>query len=143
MKAITIKQPWATLLMLGEKKIETRSWATKHRGRLLIHAASAQSPTLIAICQQEPFRSVLARHGITDFAQLRRGVILGTVELVDCLRVELFPPAQPLSSLEEAFGDYTPGRHGWFVKDPQPLILPITYRGKLGLFDVEDALINA
>jgi hypothetical protein len=37
------------------------------------------------------------------------------------LRVELFPPSQPLSSLEEAFGDFTPGRHGWFVRDPQPL----------------------
>jgi hypothetical protein len=143
MKALTVIQPWATLLMLGEKKIETRSWATQHRGKLAIHAASRHNPTLAAICQQEPFRSILARHGFTEFAALPRGVILGTVELVDCVRVELIPSSQPLTALEEAFGDFTPGRWGWFMSNPQFLDIPIKARGKLGLFDVEDGLINA
>lgn len=38
MKALTLIQPWATLIMLGEKQIETRSWNTKYRGKLAIHA---------------------------------------------------------------------------------------------------------
>lgn len=38
MKVITLIQPWATLVALGEKKIETRSWSTNFRGRIAIHA---------------------------------------------------------------------------------------------------------
>lgn len=38
MKAVTISQPFATLVALGAKTLETRSWATKHRGDLAIHA---------------------------------------------------------------------------------------------------------
>lgn len=41
MKAITIRQPWASLIALGEKKIETRSWQTKYRGPILIHAGKS------------------------------------------------------------------------------------------------------
>lgn len=39
MKAITLTQPWATLVAIGAKRIETRSWATRYRGPLAIHAA--------------------------------------------------------------------------------------------------------
>ena len=38
MKVLTIKQPWATLIMQGDKRFEFRSWQTKYRGDLLIHA---------------------------------------------------------------------------------------------------------
>lgn len=38
MKVITLIQPWATLIALGEKQIETRSWSTKYRGEIAIHA---------------------------------------------------------------------------------------------------------
>jgi hypothetical protein len=41
MKALTVLQPWAQLLILGAKRYETRSWKTKHRGPLLIHAGRA------------------------------------------------------------------------------------------------------
>jgi len=39
MKALTLTQPWATLVILGVKRIETRGWATPYRGRIAIHAA--------------------------------------------------------------------------------------------------------
>jgi hypothetical protein len=39
MKVISIIQPWATLIAIGEKKFETRSWSTKYRGELAIHAS--------------------------------------------------------------------------------------------------------
>lgn len=41
MKAITLTQPWATLVAIGAKRIETRSWTTRYRGPLTIHAAKA------------------------------------------------------------------------------------------------------
>lgn len=46
MKAITLHQPWASLVALGQKSIETRSWATKHRGPIAIHAA-AHVPSVV------------------------------------------------------------------------------------------------
>jgi hypothetical protein len=109
MKAITVIQPWATLIMLGENRIETRSWRTEHRGRLAIHAGRRNHPTYRTICETEPFRSILQKHGITDSAELPRGVILGTVHLDDCVMVDLLPPGVP-TPLERAFGDYSPGR---------------------------------
>ena len=39
MKALSLTQPWAELVVLGEKQWETRSWRTSHRGRIAIHAA--------------------------------------------------------------------------------------------------------
>lgn len=44
MKVISIMQPWATLIVLGHKKIETRSWNTKYRGEILIHASAGKKP---------------------------------------------------------------------------------------------------
>ncbi len=49
MKAISILQPWASLVALGHKKIETRSWNTKYRGELLIHASKKQTHMLDTI----------------------------------------------------------------------------------------------
>jgi hypothetical protein len=72
MKCITLWQPWASLILWGEKKIETRSWATQHRGLLAIHSAAKDHPTLAAICATEPFRTILARHGIREFKELPR-----------------------------------------------------------------------
>jgi hypothetical protein len=83
MKCLTLYQPWATLLILGAKKIETRSWQTSHRGPLAIHAGAKDHPTLRPLCHEPPFREVLASHGITDWDQLPRKVLLGTVTLVD------------------------------------------------------------
>jgi hypothetical protein len=68
MKALTIRQPWASLIMDGSKDVENRSRPTKYRGILVIHAGLADDPT-------EP----------AD-ADLPRGAIIGTVRLVDCVR---------------------------------------------------------
>src|SRR5436190_23079453 len=119
MKCITLWQPWATLIMLGIKKIETRSWHTQHRGPLAIHSAAKDHPTLAAICATEPFRSQLENAGFSSFRDLPRRCIMGTVQLDDCVRVELLPPGTP-TPLEEAFGDYSPGGWGWLLSNPTP-----------------------
>ena len=68
-KALTLSQPYATLLALGQKRIETRSWSTSFRGPLLIHAGAGLGPVggaqgLMELCRSEPFRSILLAAGI-------------------------------------------------------------------------------
>jgi hypothetical protein len=60
MKALSIIQPWATLLAMGAKKIETRSYRTPYRGPLLIHASKTLSPSGMQLAKTEPFLSAPA-----------------------------------------------------------------------------------
>jgi hypothetical protein len=101
MKALTLTQPWATLIAIGAKRFETRSWATAYRGPLAIHAATSLRPIggvagLRALVRQEPFSSALKRWGddwgsdvIGDPSYyLPFGKIVATCTLIDCLAIE-------------------------------------------------------
>ncbi|HNQ88091.1 MAG TPA: ASCH domain-containing protein [Verrucomicrobiota bacterium] len=81
MKAITVRQPFAGLIVAGVKDVENRTWNTRLRGRIAIHAASAK-PSAGAMEFYE--REVKARgwKWPKDLVELRGGII-GTVELVD------------------------------------------------------------
>lgn len=142
MKALTLTQPWATLVVIGAKRIETRSWGTKYRGRLAIHAAKSYPRWARNLAVQEPFFTVLHQAGYPP-AGLYLGCVIATAELVACWRVPVnwWTPEQRtevgLSDLELAFGDFTPGRYLWFLKDVQPLE-PVPARGSLGLWDWQD-----
>jgi hypothetical protein len=59
MKALSLWQPWATLIALKKKQIETRSWRTTYRGPLAIHAAKSYPQEARDLCSTEPFYSVL------------------------------------------------------------------------------------
>src|SRR5574343_1234835 len=63
MKAITLHQPWATLVAIGAKRIETRSWSTNYRGPIAIHAAKGFPKDAQALCYTEPFRTALKQNG--------------------------------------------------------------------------------
>ncbi|MEY2355573.1 ASCH domain-containing protein [Lysinibacillus capsici] len=63
MKAITIKQPWATLIALGEKRFETRSWQTKYRIPIAIHAGKTMD---MEYCEYLPIKRALQKHGIDN-----------------------------------------------------------------------------
>jgi hypothetical protein len=91
------------------------------------------------LCLQEPCRSALQRAGIDIWSRLPCGVLLGTVELVDCVRVEEFGevPAEELS-----LGDFRAGRWVWRLENPTLLRAKIAYRGQLGIFDVADDLLH-
>ncbi len=65
MKCLSLRQPWATLLLLGEKRHETRPWRTEYRGPLVIRASVSFPPAAHALCQMEPFGSALLKAGIT------------------------------------------------------------------------------
>lgn len=108
MRAITLTQPWATLVAIGAKRIETRSWATSYRGRLAIHAAKGLGPVggkrgLRELCSTEPFCSVLnawANEYAKSYTDLKSmverplmplGCVVATCELVECVSTS-FPP---------------------------------------------------
>ena len=80
MKALSIKQPWAWLIIHGGKDIENRTWHTKFRGRFLVHAAQGMT-------SNEFTNAFLYCHdrGLTmpDRDDMLRGGIIGTVELID------------------------------------------------------------
>jgi hypothetical protein len=132
MKALSLLQPWATLVVMGAKTIETRSWQTAHRGPLLIHASTGRKGSIL--CAQPPFGNY-----IKDFSRLPFGAIIGTVTLTDVVPVEtLLLPASQLALLtleEKAFGDYTKGRYAWLLSDPVMLPQPIFIKGSLGLWN--------
>lgn len=146
MKAISLWQPWATLIAIGAKKVETRSWHTSYRGTIYIHAAKHWTQEEADTCHDEPFRSVLMRHlGLSSHAplvyenllksQLPFGALIATASLKECLKYGHWVEA--LSEQERAFGYYAAGRYGWVFENIQPLPKPIPFRGAQGIFDVE------
>jgi hypothetical protein len=88
LKAITLLQPWASLLAAGIKTIETRSWNTNHRGPLLIHASQkTDEPRQVYIMGREWMRELLAaKLGVHALADLPLGKIVGAGELTHAYR---------------------------------------------------------
>ena len=129
MKALSLTQPWATLVATGRKKIETRSWRTNYRGDLVIHASRGFPRDCRSLCEEYPFSEALT---VAPNA-LPRGVCLAVVTLADCYRIE----RPPSDEFEAAFGDYAPGRYGWVFEELRPLREPVARRGSLGLWECE------
>lgn len=124
---LSLWQPWASLVVLGAKRWETRSWATRYRGRLLIHATKRFDAENRALCREEPFRSALAKHGYTDPSQLPLGAILGGVYLRHIHRTDV---ARPLVGNDEvAMGDWSKGRYAWQLGNPRVLRTPLPTAG--------------
>ena len=113
MKAITLHQPYATLIAIGAKRIETRGWRTLYRGPLAIHAARSLSPEMRALCVREPFRTVLQQAGYTAPEKSPLGAVVATCSLVDCLPTGADQGTRPhalpcMGTAEWAFGNYAP-----------------------------------
>lgn len=142
MKALSLIQPWATLIAIGSKRIETRSWSTDYRGPIAIHASKWMTPAgkyvnadveaCIAMCYREPFTTELTMGGIARVLDLPSGAIVATARLVDVVRTD----AIRVGELEREFGDYRPGRFAWRLADVQQLRTPVPYRGFPGLWDL-------
>ena len=80
LKAISVRQPYAWLLVAGHKDIENRKWKTRHRGRLLVHASSRPDPHIDEIRQD-----IYRRFGIRIPRHLPLGGVVGQVNIVDCV----------------------------------------------------------
>jgi len=125
MKALSLIQPWATLVTIGAKRIETRDWATAHLGLIAIHASKREDGLHLARVQ--PFSDCLA--GL----KLPRGAILCVVDLWKIEQITPYTELPP--DPEYQFGDYTPGRFMWHVHTVYKFPEPIQSRGALGLWE--------
>lgn len=146
MKAITIKQPWATLIALGEKRFETRGWQTKYRGELAIHAGKQVDRDA---CLEPEIKAALVRNGILSISMLPTGSVIGTVTLKDCIQsVETWTAGYILENGERVyspeydFGDFTPGRYAWELGDVRQLLEPVPAKGQLSLWNWEGSGIH-
>jgi ASCH domain. len=158
-RAITLTQPYATLIAIGAKHIETRSWATSYRGPLAIHAGKGLSPVggragLYDLAFSDPdgyFYPALHQTNVFCIDDLPRGAIVATCDLVDCVPTTyvktvkvLHYERQKLQWLwtveEKAFGDYADGRWAWLLANITPLAEPIPARGALSLWTWDGAL---
>lgn len=131
MKAISLWQPWASLMAMGSKKIETRGHPIRYRGTLLIHAAKKVLPLWMI---QDVLNSV---DGIYP-RLLPRGCLLCRVDIIDCKQVNS-RNAPPLNELP--FGDFRTGRYMW-ITDNLVTFDPIPFSGSQGLFNVPDDLLS-
>ncbi len=95
MKALTLHQPWAHLVAIGAKRIETRSWATSYRGRLAIHASANKRfinmRSVDYLCATEPFYSVLQGDAERTGRLMQLGAVVATCELRECVYIPPFP----------------------------------------------------
>jgi hypothetical protein len=153
---LTLTEPWASLVVLGEKEWETRGWSTSYRGLLLIQAAKTMPEYAQEACATEPFKSVLARHGLVFSDQptalgfetkrtfaFSLGAIVGAVDLVDTARTERVSAA--LTAIpgerarnELAFGYFDAGRWAFRLANPRKFAKPIPVRGQLGIWPISD-----
>lgn len=142
MKAITLHQPWASLIAAGFKTVETRSWPTNHRGPIAIHAgrtsaADGIDAVIAALATQDcgPVTDVL------DAIYRMRyplGAVVCTASIVDCVRMdaEVIAKASPL---ERALGGWRPDRYAWMLDDVTELYGPVVARGAQGIWGLDMA----
>lgn len=117
MKALSIRQPWAGLIVHDYKDIENRGWATHYRGPILIHAPLTRDEDLIP-----EFDTALAEGGLPPI-EWRTGGFVGVAVIVDCVTTH--------------DSEWFDGPYGFVLEAAQPLPF-YPYKGALGLFEVPD-----
>jgi ASCH domain-containing protein len=126
-RALSVRRPWANLIIAGYKTVESRSWVTGHRGELAIHGGQAW----------EPAGAMLAAElGLRGFDTPREcaGGYLGLVRLVD---------VHPAAGCCAPWGDQEAGVFHWVLGDPAPFSTPVPGKGRLGLYWVPADLLWA
>ncbi|MDB4876410.1 MAG: hypothetical protein JWM41_2856 [Gemmatimonadetes bacterium] len=147
MKALTLTQPWASLVAFGAKSIETRSWRTEYRGRIAIHAAKGFPDDARYFVSASPFQETLsAAMGLSPVlaSALPIASIIAVATLKDCFKfdartamlIEGRAITGRLPDHELAFGDYSPGRFGFVLADVVALREPVPARGMLNLWNI-------
>ena len=124
MKALSILQPWAWLIVNGHKDIENRTWGTGFRGQVLIHAGKTYPKCDFA----DDLDIYGRRYGAYPATREEMtGGIVGVATIVDCVR--------------KSDSEWFNGPYGFVLRDARQL--PLTpLRGQLGFFDVPDDLVR-
>lgn len=127
MKALSLKQPWAELVVSGKKTVELRNWNTQFRGEFLVHAS------------KQPNLEACKRFG---FNNLPTGCIIGKATLTD---VKAYKNMNEFNADQHKHhatpGWYDTKAKGFLLKDAKR-IAPIPFKGRLNFFDVADTLIK-
>jgi len=122
MRALSIRQPWAWLILHAGKDVENRTWRTSYRGPILIHAAQKGDSE-----QWYHLWHTRVNWNLPPLAEMGLGGFVGTATIVDCV-----------TDSESVWFD---GAYGFVLADVKPLPKFIPYRGRLGLFNVDDSVI--
>lgn len=165
MKLISLYEPWATLMRLGLKTIETRSWATAYRGPLAIQASKGglsridlfetirDTPGMFFALHTIPgFMDWFNRGGKGPIGHLfPLGKIVATTQPTECCPTVASGQGLCLKwasaerkrqqGNEKYFGDYSYGRFGWITEQLFRLPEPIPFKAKQGLVNVPDDVI--
>lgn len=121
MKVLSIKEPYASLIMMNIKKIETRSFKTKYRGELYIHASLSKSNQ---------------NSELSKLISPMYGEIICKCSLVDCVLMtdEFIENLKKENPMEYKCRHYEVGRYAWILEDIK-IIKPIKAKGKLGIWN--------
>lgn len=124
MKALTIKEPWASLIINDYKKYEFRSWKTNYRGKILIHAGMSIEKDML---------EKIKNYNI----EITKGAIIGEADLVDCILVnEAFD--KELRNIDNiVYGNNHIDTYAWKLENIKKYDKPIPVKGMLGLWNYE------
>lgn len=128
MKALTICQPYAHLIMQGRKTCENRTWATNYRGQLYIHAGKNRQWL------------DLGDNDMDDGIHVDRmafGAVVAICDLVACIHIDSRLLPEWHAKMTDEQRDHVSGPYCWIVSNVAP-IGPWPYRGAQGLFDIND-----
>lgn len=121
-KALSVRQPWATLILDGSKTMDLRTWSTTYRGPLAIYASLEVEKETCKIYN-------------VDVKTLTTGALIGLVDLADV--IPLTKKSYDENKKKHLAGrNYREGMFGWVLKNPRPLDPPRITKGRLNLFDV-------
>jgi hypothetical protein len=116
MKALSVRQPWAWLIVQGTKRVENRSWHTHFRGDLVIHAGLSRSD----------YFGPDDEEGVPELGPEHFGVLCGIVTVVDCV------PIEDVEGQPHATGPWC-----WILENARQFP-PVPFKGTLGLFTLPD-----
>lgn len=125
MKALSLKQPWAELVVSGKKTIELRKWNTKFRGEFLVHASKI------------PDSNAMGKLGFKENS-VPLGSILGKARLVDVKKYDSKAELAKDKNKHLATSDW--GEYGFVLKDIRRLEKPILAKGSLNFWNFEGKL---
>lgn len=132
---LSMHQPWASLLVLGIKRVEGRSWYTAHRGRLWI-AAAAKQPTEQEVAAVEGmYRTLYGHDNVTFPKQYPVSCLLGCVDLADCLAQEDYKEDFPEGESESPYV--------FMCENPQQLVLKFPVKGQHKIWKLDPTVHKA
>jgi activating signal cointegrator 1 len=139
MRALTILQPWADLIMSGAKRVENRTWPTKYRGRMYVHAGKSRE----ALVTKTVDGVEVCIHTGKRVEDMRFGYVLGVVVVLDCIPIEeLRGNSVPSKYPELQAHQYAEGPFCWVLAENPVHIGPWPYKGAQGLFDINSLTLD-